>query len=129
MMQTAKWIVVVLVGMALPCSVFAEGKRKKFAVMEFASKGGISKDRAEALGDLVANTIRGYGKYDVIAKADIKTMLGMAKAKEALGCDDESCLAEIGGALGVEYVVAGNLSLMGKTYLLNLKVIDQRKVW
>jgi hypothetical protein len=39
-------------------------------------------------------------------------------------CTDQSCLAEIGGALGARWVVVGNVSLFGKTHLLNLKLID-----
>ena len=38
---------------------------------------------------------------EVISRQDIRQMLVHEQDKLALGCDDASCLAEIGGALGI----------------------------
>ena len=98
------------------------------AVMEFTSKGGVTQEQMDALSDMVANRIRGLGNYQVIGKSDIRAALHLEQQKQMLGCDNESCMAEIGGALGVRWMVVGNVSLFGKTYLLNLKLIDVEKV-
>ncbi len=95
------------------------------AVMEFTSKGGVTQDQMDALSDMLSNQIRSMGNYKVIGKSDIRSMLTMEEQRQRLStCTDQSCLAEIGGALGARWVVVGNVSLFGKTYLLNLKVID-----
>jgi TolB-like protein len=95
------------------------------AVMEFTSKGGVTQDQMDALSDMLSNQIRSMGNYKVIGKSDIHSMLTLEEQKQRLSsCTDQSCLAEIGGALGARWVVVGNVSLFGKTYLLNLKLID-----
>jgi len=65
----------------------------------------------------------------VIGSSDIASMLGFEKQKELIGCTDNvACVAEIGGALGVDYLLISDLGLVGKTYVINLKLIDTGKV-
>ena len=98
------------------------------AVMEFTSKGGVTQDQMDALSDMLAKEIEGLGDYRVIGKSDISSMLSLEEQKQRLNaCDDQACLAEIGGALGVRWVVVGNVSLFGDTYLFNMKLIDVEK--
>ncbi len=98
------------------------------AVMEFTSKGGVDQDQMDALGDMMANEIRNMGPYRVIGKSDIRAALQLEQQRSLLGCDGTSCIAEVGGALGVRWVVLGNISLFGKTYLMNLKMMDAANV-
>jgi hypothetical protein len=85
----------------------------------------VTQDQMDALSDMLSNQIRSMGNYKVIGKSDIRSMLTMEEQRQRLStCTDQSCLAEIGGALGARWVVVGNVSLFGKTYLLNLKLID-----
>jgi len=98
------------------------------AVMEFASKGGVTQEQMDALGELLANDIRELGTFRVIGKSDIQAVLQYEEKKTLAGCNDDSCIAEIGGALGAQYVVVGSVSLFGETYLLNLKVLDVKKI-
>jgi hypothetical protein len=99
------------------------------AIMEFTSKGGVTQEQMDALADLLASEVRAMGGFRVIGQADIRTVLGVEEKRlMAGGCNDESCMAEIGGALGVRWVLAGNISKFGEVYLLNLKLIDAPKV-
>lgn len=106
----------------------AAGERIEVAVTEFVSKGGIDQERMDALSDMLANQIREMGPFRVIGMDDIRSTLQLEQQKRLLGCRDDSCLAEVGGALGVRYMVAGNISRFGHTWLLNLKLLDVRKV-
>ena len=54
-------------------------------------------------------------------------MLGLDKMKQAVGCDDVSCAAEIGGALGINYMVAGTAGKLGSRIVFSLKLIDTKK--
>ncbi len=103
-------------------------ERIEVAVTEFVSKGGIDQARMDALSDMLANQIREMGPFRVIGMADIRSALQLEQQKQLLGCSDDSCLAEVGGALGVRYLVAGNVSRFGQTWLLNLKLLDVEKV-
>ncbi len=104
------------------------GERLSIAVMDFSSKGGVDAARMEALTDMLANSLRQAGDLKVVGKSDIGAVLSLEENRKLLGCDNDSCMAELGGALGVQYLVSGNLSLFGQTYLLNLKLLDVRKV-
>lgn len=62
--------------------------------------------------------------HRVLAWDDVAKMLEHQAGKQALGCDDDQCIAEIGGALGVDFIVAGDIGKLGNRYLMNLKLID-----
>ncbi len=51
-------------------------------------------------------------------------MVSFEAQKQLLGCGDDSCLAELGGALGVEFIVMGSVSKIGESTLISLKKIN-----
>jgi TolB-like protein len=116
-----------LIFAALPGQAMA-GSSVSVAVMEFASKGGVTQKQMDALGDMLANEIRSMGDYHVIGKSDISTALDIEQRKTMMGCNENSCIAEVGGALGVRWVTVGNVSKFGDAYLLNIKILDATNV-
>ncbi len=94
------------------------------AVMELATGGGVTQAQADALGDLLAAEIRGLGGFQVIGKADIRAALQLAEHRLLLGCSDDACASELGGALGVQWILFGNVSQFGEVFLLNLKLLE-----
>lgn len=55
-------------------------------------------------------------------------MLGFERQKVLMGCTDNSeCIAEIGGALGVDQLVSGRIGRLGDTYVLELRRTDVRR--
>jgi TolB-like protein len=64
----------------------------------------------------------------VLAGDDVKKMLDLESQKQAAGCDDDSsCLAEIAGALGADYVVTGQLGKLDTRLILTLNLFDAGK--
>jgi hypothetical protein len=63
----------------------------------------------------------------VLTRSDIQQAIDLEMQKQAAGCDDESCLAEIAGALGARYVIFGSAGTLGKLHLINLSVYDSVK--
>jgi hypothetical protein len=51
-------------------------------------------------------------------------------AKSILGCEEEGCIAQLGGALGVPRMIAPTLGELGDDYLITLKItdVDEAKV-
>ncbi len=130
MSARALWLCT-LICVLLPTAAAADGApagKVSVAVTEFVSKGGVDQSKMDALSDMLANQIREMGPFKVIGKADIEAALHLEQQKTLLGCTDDSCLAELGGALGVRYMVVGNISLFGNSWLLNLKLLDVAKV-
>jgi outer membrane cobalamin receptor len=95
-------------------------------VMEFVAKGGVPQGKADALADVLADKIARMGEVRVITRSDILSMADMQERKRLTECTDEECVAEVGGALGVAWMVSGNVSRFGQAYLLNLKLYDVR---
>lgn len=117
-----------VVGFVLPLRTLAS-EGITVGVLEFTSKGGVTQDQMDALSDLLVNEIRSLGDFKVIDKGTIRSVLDLEEQRQRLSaCSDQECISEIGGALGVSWVVAGNVSLFGQTYLLNLKLIDVEKI-
>jgi hypothetical protein len=89
-------LVALLVVLAFPA--VASAAKVKVAVTEVKSVQGVAVGTATILSDIVVSEVARHG-YDVISQSDISAMIGFEKQKKMLGCDETSCLAEIGGAL------------------------------
>jgi TolB-like protein len=101
--------------------------RKKIAVMDLKAIQGVAAGSVEILGSVVAADLARQG-MDVVSKSDIQAMLGFQKERQLLGCtEDASCIADIGGSLGVDYVLTGQVGQIGTQYNLSLLVVDSRK--
>lgn len=102
-------------------------KRVKVAVMEVKVLYG--DPQAEALLSEVALTeAAAFKGLDTIGRSDIQSLLGLERQRQLLGCsEDASCLAELGGALGVDYLLVGSVGRLGKLLRLDLKLVDGRK--
>jgi len=62
-----------------------------------------------------------------VSPEDVQLMLSVEKQKDALGCDDVKCMAEVGGALGTDFVIYGQIGVAGSQYHLTLTAIDARQ--
>ncbi len=102
------------------------GPNPKIAVMNFQASG-VEKSLAHNITEIVTVELKQFQGFQVISHTEISTMLSFEGVKQSMGCSDEGCMAEIGNALGVNYIVNGNIGKIEETYLVNLKVIDIRE--
>jgi len=106
----------------------AHPPQSKIAVMDVVLKAGAPADAGQILSEaIVAEVRKRRPKASVVSAEEIRAMIQVQGEKQKLGCQadkDLACLAEIGGALGVERVVVGSLGRLGKTYVYSLKLID-----
>jgi hypothetical protein len=99
----------------------------KVAVLELQATG-VDPAVAKNLSEYYAAAIDNLGCCKIITTGEISTMLGFERQKQLLGCtDDSACLAEIGGALGVDKLASGSIGKLGSVYLINLKLVDMSK--
>ncbi len=83
---------------------------------------------ATMLTDIIAVEARKVDGFEVIGMSDIEAALGYEQKKMLVGCDDVSCMAEIGGALGVRIILASKVGRVGDTYVLTMRLIDTQDV-
>jgi len=76
--------------------------------------------------DSVLAEVRKLEGISAIGMKEIREMLSHEAEKQMFGCESEdSCLAEIGGALGVDFLVTGSLSKAAESHVMSLRLIDQ----
>lgn len=120
-------LTIVLVALCVCPISFAQSdtSRMKIAVLELEDKG-IGGQVVSLLPGVVSKQLSSYGLFDIISREDIRRMLSNEQDKMMLGCDDAGCLAEIGGALGAEAIVTGDVGKIGNKIIINLQRINIR---
>jgi TolB-like protein len=101
----------------------------KVAVMDLEAQG-LAADKvylAKALTDALASTVADATGCDVITRADIASMVGFEAERQTCGGDGaDSCLAELGNALGVERIVAGSVIRIGAATTVSARVMNMQ---
>lgn len=100
---------------------------EKIAVLDFTLAGTAHPDLARVLGDGAARGAAGAPGVQVMSQGEIVALLGLDKTKQMLGCDDASCITELGHALDAEKLVSGSLTILDRTSLLTVRLIDAKK--
>lgn len=100
-------------------------KKTRIAVLDLKDKG-VGKDVASILTGILTNRISELGIFEVLSRQDIKNILTHEQDKMLLGCSDASCLVDIGGALGAEELITGEIGRVGKKTIIGLQRIDIR---
>jgi TolB-like protein len=99
----------------------------KMAVLNLAAYD-TNPQLADNLTQLLAIELKKVDGTSVISRDEIKAMLQYETQKQIAQCkSDVACLVEIGGALGVEYLVSGGLGKLEDTYVIHLKLMDINK--
>jgi len=62
--------------------------------------------------------------YEVIGQDDIAAILGFEQQKDLSSCNDASCIADIGGALGVDKIVVVKVARLAEDWVATGKIID-----
>lgn len=97
----------------------------KIAVMELHKDVDIPDGTLRTLNELLLNEFHQQGKLEVVGSSDITSMLAHEESRRMFStCDDNSCLAEIGGALGVQLLAVASLGAVGEQYVFNIKILD-----
>jgi TolB-like protein len=112
-------------GLLVPAPAGA-ASRQKIAVLDVRAVQGVQPGTASVLTAIVVDETS-RGGYDVVSQADIMTLLGFERQKRILGCSEDSCLAELGGALGADYVLSGQVGEIGSRYHLSVQLLDARR--
>src|SRR5437867_3391141 len=107
------------------CAAGAPAPAIRVAVMPVQTGEGAVKDLSRILTDAIAAEVKRVPGTQVVTQADVQALLSLEKQRQLLGCaEDMSCMAEIGGALGVENLLLASVGKLGTSWLFHLKLID-----
>ncbi len=94
------------------------------AILDFEN-GRAAPDTAKVLADALAIELGAHTGCRIVTSADIRSMANFESIRQNLGCDVAGCLAELGGALGVDRVVTGDLALLNEgSVVINARIAD-----
>lgn len=103
----------------------AERRIIRVAVNDF-SVADVDERIAQVVAESLVFELRKLERTNVISFEEVRQMLNLEAEKQSMGCtSDESCLAQIADALGVDYLVTGTLAHVGDTHVFGLRLLDQ----
>ena len=87
---------------------------------------GLRQDVATIAGKVVAAELQRASGSGVTSMDDLEALVGHELARDAVGCDDVTCLAEITGALAARLLVVGSLIDLEGDVVCDLRIVDTR---
>lgn len=107
-----------------------DSAKTSYAVMPLSLARGIDEKATQLLDEMLLTELqkRGGDRARFLGQSDITAMLGLEQQRQLVQCSDESCMAEIGNALGVDILVTSSLGKLGNKFVINVKVIKPDEV-
>jgi hypothetical protein len=103
----------------------AADHRPKLMLLDLPSDPAFPPNSIKILNSFLAKDFRDQG-FQVITTSDIETVLGVERQKQLMGCGESSCFAELGGAIGADYIVHGELGSVSHDTAVTLTLNDNR---
>lgn len=102
-----------------------EAEKPGVAVLDMAVVEGVSDGVAQIVNELLVTRLSKAQVFgSVIGSSDIAQMVSLEQQKTMLGCEEESCIAQLGGALGVPLMIVPAMGKLGNEYVMTLKITD-----
>lgn len=101
----------------------AGNKKIDLVFLDFRSEV-VDEVTRRALTNKTTQLLSDHGTFNVTSGTEVRQLLEFEAEKLAAGCDTNSCLAEIAGALGARLVVFGEIGKVGATIVLTLSLVD-----
>lgn len=99
---------------------------RKFLLLPVQARQGVDPNTALVLTDALSAALRRYEGLTIATPDDVATALTLEQQKQILGCEEATCIAEVGGAIAADRVVRGTLSRLGNSLVVSLSSIDPR---
>jgi hypothetical protein len=103
---------------------FAQEKLR-IAVMDFSTTGGLSKQETVTLGTRLSSMLVKTNAFIVLERGKMEQILEEQGFQQS-GCTTTECAVEVGKMVNVQKMVSGSIGKVGRTYTIDLSVIDVR---
>ncbi|MEW5848416.1 MAG: hypothetical protein AB2A00_06355 [Myxococcota bacterium] len=116
-----------LLALTLVAQVDAPSTEPAIAVLGMDGRQGVSRDLAVLLTEKLATRLRSRGAFSrVVSSTDVEAALGFEAQRQLLDCNSSSCMAEIAGALGVDYLFVSSAGQVEDVWVFNARIIHTR---
>lgn len=107
-----------------PLLALALSAPPRVAVLPIVPGEGVTEKAAAALTEALAAEVRRRSGGEVITQREINTVLSLERQRAMMGCSTDACMAELGGALGVERLVNGDVARVGESLLAHFRLVE-----
>lgn len=120
--------IVVVCVLALTAGKARADDQPRLLVMEL-ERGNVEPDWAKAINTVTASSVAEVATgYDVLTAADVRRLMDLEAERELMECEaGNSCMAELGAAMGAERAVFGALAQTGGTTVVTLDLFDTER--
>lgn len=102
-------------------------ERPRLVILDLTGGPGVDEGMLQPLQTAVAAEVTARGFFEVLTAADLRTLLGLERQRQLMGCTEASCTAELAGALGARFVLSGSLTKLGAMWQLTLTTLDTQR--
>ncbi len=121
------WFVSLLLFISHGRALAEDSKKPTLLLVPVVAPKPLAND-ATTLTNLIRVEIGKTSKHRLVSPEELGAIDKELTRQLSGGCDEASCITEVGGALGAQYLVSGSLGKLGKVYVLTLKLVDIEKV-
>jgi len=125
-MGTGRFILGFAVLFGLSSNALCQGASSKpptVAVMTLQAKGVKNTD-ADVITDAISNQLQQIDRLRVLERSRMDLILGEQGLQKSGACDGAECAVQVGKLLAVDRILVGSVGLVGRTYTLNLRMVD-----
>lgn len=103
-----------------------EAEPTRVLVLDFRDDGA-GPELVQTVRDTLVVHLSQKRAFEVLSSDDLRRVSDLEANKQALGCDESSCLAELAGAVGAGTVVFGSVGRLGELTQVTLSVLDAER--
>ncbi len=109
--------------LALLLSASAESAEKmRIAIMDL-QPNNVPVNTSRAVSDLIKSDLVDSGMFTIVEREQINDIL-KEQSLQMSGCTDNACAIEIGKLLSANKIIVGEISAVGKTIIITIRVVD-----
>ncbi|MDE0882483.1 MAG: hypothetical protein OSB21_07815 [Myxococcota bacterium] len=113
-----------ILSFALALSLASSSFAAQIVAMDVVGVGAVKKSLVHALTPVLHSELSRVQGVSLVTQEDVRAMALLDATKQAMGCDETGCMADIAGALGAELLLTAQLGRVGRSYNLTLTLIQ-----
>jgi len=103
-------------------------EKVRTVVVGLEGRRNVDEGLALAMSDVVHGETISDRTRLVFGRTDLQRVLEFESERQALGCQDDSCLAELASAMDADRIITGSIDKVGSSYFVVIAEIDAKKV-
>lgn len=111
---------------SIACCMFAaSGAAQPVSVAVFPIQArGVDSNTVSIIEEALGGELLKSGKFRLLERSQMESILREQGFQQSGTCDASECAVQVGRILGVQQGVVGSLGLLGRTWVLNARLID-----